>query len=85
MSRSRFAQAKLLSEDAIRQAEDCLRVLRQEEAAGGVQESNQPRFQPISHRSWRSYGILCRNCKREKDELRMELAGRPQECAVRDE
>ena len=55
------AEAKLLSEeDAIRQAEDRLRVLRQEEAS---KRPNQPRFQPISHRSWRSCGISCRSCR----------------------
>ena len=71
------AEAKLLSEeDAIRQAEDRLRVLRQE-AVGCVQESP-PATVPANFAQELAQLLdFVSELQRERDQLRMELAGRP--------
>ena len=75
------AEAKLLSEEgAIRQAEDRLRVLRQE-AVACVQESPPATVPANFAQELAQLRDFVSELQRERGELRMELAGRPQENA----
>ena len=78
------AEAKLLSEeDAVRQAEDRLRVLRQEEAAGGVQESPPATMPANFAQELAQLRDFVSELQRERDELRTELQGEHRNTPVR--
>ena len=75
------AETKLLSEeDAVRQAEDRLRILRQE-AVGCVQESPPATVPANFAQELAQLRDFVSELQRETDELRLELAGRSQEDA----
>ena len=70
------AEAKLLSEEDASQAEDRLRVLRQEAAAGGVQESPPATIPANFAQELAQLRDFVSELQRERDELRTELVGR---------